>query len=191
MIKSTNAPLGTLIASFREIERPLVTHCLARTARAPQLPSNLVTRGTCSPDSTPRRASPHAPRRARIALVSPNVGIFVSTTSSTSRIPLADRRPRARPRRRPRALGCAFAPASPFTFVGPAADLRPVLPRARLPRPSVRRHGLLAVDRAGLPPPKYLEFYFSPKSPNTQTDAQTELPCLARAGPASPRAPSR
>ena len=90
--RSTKAPLGTLIASFHEIERPLVTHCLARTARTPQLPSNLVTRGTRSPDSTPHRASPHAPRRARIALVSPNIGIFVSTiyTSSTSRIPLAD-----------------------------------------------------------------------------------------------------
>ncbi len=92
MNNRTKAPLGTLIASFQEIERPLVTHCLARTARTPQLPSNLVTRGTRSPDSTPHRASPHAPRRARIALVSPNIGIFVSTiyTSSTSRIPLAD-----------------------------------------------------------------------------------------------------
>jgi len=176
-------------------------HCLARTARTPQLPSNLVTRGTRSPDSTPHRASPHAPRRARIALVSPNMGIFVSTLPRRRHeFPSRTRRTRARPRRRPRALGCAFAPASPFTFVGPAADPRPVLPRARLPRPSVRRHGLLAVNfdrspRAGLPRPEisrnfFFLVHFSPKSPNKQTDAP-ELPCLACAGPASPRAPSR
>jgi len=214
LIKSTNAPLGTLIASFREIERPLVTHCLARTARTPQSQefSSFEVRVRSTRRRVARCRTPHA---ARVTLSSARMWESSCRQLDHQTRSRAFRRRHAFPSRTPRtrarpgghrARADARSPsAPPFALTGPAADHRPAHSRlaARASARSLHAssHGCSSRSATFSRPPRSRGSSGSrhadrPTQTHTDTHRHTQThthttTCPASAGPAFPRAPSR